>query len=100
MAQASIAWTTSGGPHVARWANFGAKFLTRALRWLRSYCRKPPAAITFWMYASFVSAEGGAGAEEGREEGAPGVVNCPVQRTVPRIVSRVDRGGGAVSEEQ
>ena len=38
--------------------------------------------------------EGGAGAEEDWDEAAEVVVvnNCMVQRTVPRIVSRVDRG--------
>ena len=42
--------------------------------------------------------EGGAGAEEGREEAAVGLFDCPVQRRVSVVIPRVDRG--AVSEEQ
>ena len=43
--------------------------------------------------------EGGAGAEEGRDEAAAvGAFNCPVQGRVSVVIPRVDRG--AVSEEQ
>ena len=44
-----------------------------------------------------LSGEGGAGAEEGRDEAA-GVVNCPFQGRTSLAGPRVDRG--AVSEEQ
>ena len=48
-----------------------------------------------------VRGEGGAGAEEDRDEAAAGLrvnVTCVAQGRAPRIVLRVDRG--AVSEEQ
>ena len=58
----------------------------------------PPAAITFWMYALVVvRGEGGAGAEEDRDE-ALAVDNCVAQVRTSLGGPRVDRG--AVSDEQ